>query len=323
MCRALIGSRKQNLWDYKYSFTGFYNSEGCHIRGSCVNSDFKKVKQILLIILFTNLLVAVLKIIMGSIINSTSMVADGFHSLTDGSSNIIGLIGIYFASKPVDEEHPYGHKKFEILAGLFISVMLFLIGGKVVLEAINRLFNPIMLDITLESLIVILLTLFINIIVCLFEYRSGKKLNSQILISDSMHTRSDIYVSLGVLISILCIKLGLPSIIDPIVSFVVAGFIFHAAYEIFIYNSSILVDRAVIDTETIRNIVLSFEEVKDIHKIRSRGIENDLYIDMHIMIEPNISVEASHQLIHSIEEKIRQDINSNVQLIAHLEPYNE
>lgn len=65
------------------------------------------------------------------------------------------------------------------------------------------------------------------------------------------------------------------------------------------------------------------EEVKDIHKIRSRGIENDLYIDMHIMIEPNISVEASHQLIHSIEEKIRQDINSNVQLIAHLEPYNE
>jgi len=260
---------------------------------------------------------------MGSIINSTSMVADGFHSLTDGSSNIIGLIGIYFASKPVDEEHPYGHKKFEILAGLFISVILFLIGGKVVLEAINRLFNPIMLDITLESLIVILLTLFINIIVCLFEYRSGKKLNSQILISDSMHTRSDIYVSLGVLISILCIKLGLPSIIDPIVSFVVAGFIFHAAYEIFIYNSSILVDRAVIDTETIRNIVLSFEEVKDIHKIRSRGIENDLYIDMHIMIEPNISVEASHQLIHSIEEKIRQDINSNVQLIAHLEPYNE
>ena len=151
--------------------------------------------------------------------------------------------------------------------------------------------------------------------------RRGKKLNSQILISDSMHTRSDVYISLGVLISIICIKLGLPSVIDPIVSFVVAGFIFHTAYEIFIYNSGILVDKAVVDTETIRNIVLSFEEVKDIHKIRSRGIENDLHIDMHIMIEPNISVEASHQLIHSIEEKIRQDINSNIQLIAHLEPY--
>ena len=288
-----------------------------------MSSDFKKVKQILLIILFTNLLVAVLKIIMGNIINSTSMTADGFHSLTDGSSNIIGLIGIHFASKPVDEEHPYGHKKFEILAGLFISVMLFLIGAKVVLEAINRLFNPVMLKITLESLLVILLTLFINVIVCFFEYRRGKKLNSQILISDSMHTKSDIFISLGVLISIICIKLGLPSVIDSIVSFVVAGFIFHTAYEIFIFNSGILVDKAVVDTETIRSIVLSFEEVKDIHKIRSRGSENDIHIDMHIMIEPNISIEASHQLIHSIEEKIRQDVNNNIQLIAHLEPYNE
>lgn len=286
-----------------------------------MSSDFKKVKQILLIILFTNLLVAVLKIIMGNIINSTSMTADGFHSLTDGSSNIIGLIGIHFASKPVDEEHPYGHKKFEILAGLFISVMLFLIGAKVVLEAINRLFNPVMLKITLESLLVILLTLFINVIVCFFEYRRGKKLNSQILISDSMHTKSDIFISLGVLISIICIKLGLPSVIDSIVSFVVAGFIFHTAYEIFIFNSGILVDKAVVDTETIRSIVLSFEEVKDIHKIRSRGSENDIHIDMHIMIEPNISIEASHQLIHSIEEKIRQDVNNNIQLIAHLEPY--
>lgn len=286
-------------------------------------SDFKKVKQILLIILSANLIVAVLKIVMGSIVNSTSMTADGFHSLTDGSSNIIGLIGIHFASKPVDEDHPYGHNKFEILAGLFISAMLFFIGGKVISEAVNRLFNPVLLSITLESIILLLLTLCINIFVCVFEYRKGKKLNSQILISDSMHTRSDIFISLGVLISIICIKLGLPSVIDPIASFVVAGFIFHTAYEIFKFNSGILVDKAVVDTDTIRSIVLSFEEVKDIHKIRSRGSENDIHIDMHIMIEPNISVEVSHELMHNIEERIRQDINNNIQLIVHLEPYDK
>ncbi len=288
-----------------------------------MSSSFRKVKLILLIILSANLIVAILKIVMGNIINSTSMTADGFHSLTDGSSNIVGLVGIHFASKPVDEDHPYGHKKFETLSGLFISAMLILIGGKVVLESANRIFNPVVLDITVESLLVLLLTLCINIFVCLFEYRKGKKLNSQILISDSMHTRSDIYISLGVLVSIICIKLGLPSVIDPIVSIVVSGFIFHTAYEIFMYNSSILVDKAVVDTETIRNIVLSFEQVKDIHKIRSRGSESDLHIDMHIMMEPNISVEASHQLIHLIEERIRQDINDNIHLIAHLEPYRD
>lgn len=286
-----------------------------------MNNNFNMVKKVLWIILFANLAVAVLKIIIGNIVNSTSITADGFHSLTDGSSNIVGLIGIHFASKPVDEDHPYGHWKFETLAGLFISGMLFVIGGKIIMNAIERLMNPVMPDITLGSLIILLVTLCINIFVSTYEYRKGKKLNSQILISDSMHTRSDIYVSLGVLVTLIGIKIGLPPIVDSIASFVVAGFIFHAAYEIFRDNSGILVDRAAVDTDRIISIVLGFDEVKDAHKIRSRGSQNYLHIDMHIMTEPSLSVEKSHDLIHNIEEKIRNEINRNVQLIAHIEPF--
>lgn len=204
------------------------------------NINFKRVKLVLWIILFANLIVAILKITIGSIIKSTSMTADGFHSLADGSSNVMGLIGIQFASRPVDEDHPYGHRKFEVLAGMFIAAMLFMVGGKVIIGVVNRLINPLMPEITLESLIILLITLFINIFVCIFEYKEGKKLSSQILISDSMHTRSDIYVSLGVLVTLGCIKLGLPTIIDPIVSFIVAGFIIHAGYEVFNENSGIL-----------------------------------------------------------------------------------
>ncbi|WHH57114.1 cation diffusion facilitator family transporter [Petroclostridium sp. X23] len=285
------------------------------------NNSYKKVKQVLWIILFANLAVAGLKIIVGTMIKSTSMTADGFHSLTDGSSNIVGLIGLQFAAKPVDEDHPYGHRKFEMLAGLFIAGMLFVIGGKIIMDAVNRLMNPVLPDITLESLIALLTTLCVNILVCVFEYKKGKKLNSQILISDSMHTKSDIYVSIGVLATLVCIKLGLPAVVDPIASFIVVGFIFHAAYEIFKDNSGILVDRVAVDTEKIRNIALSFEQVKDTHNIRSRGSQNDLHIDMHIMTEPDLSVEKSHELIHNIEERIRKDINKNVQVIAHLEPF--
>lgn len=288
-----------------------------------MNNYFKKVKQVLWIILFANFAVAVLKIIIGTIINSTSMAADGFHSLADGSSNIVGLIGIQYASMPVDEDHPYGHRKFEVLAGLFIAGMLFMICGKIVMDAVDRLINPILPGITLESLIILLFTLFVNIFVCIFEYKKGKKFNSHILISDSMHTRSDIYVSAGVLFSLIGIKLGLPPVIDPIASFIVAGFIFHAAYEIFKNNSGVLVDKAVVDTNLIRSIALSFELVKDTHNIRSRGCQNDLHIDMHIMTEPNLSIEKSHELIHSIEERIREDINKNAQVIAHLEPFGK
>ncbi|MBP1925374.1 cation diffusion facilitator family transporter [Sedimentibacter acidaminivorans] len=283
--------------------------------------NYKIVRQVLLIILIANLLVAILKIIIGSMIKSASMTADGFHSLSDGSSNIVGLIGIQLASKPEDKEHPYGHNKFETLSGLFISVMLFMVGGKVIISAINRFNNPVIPNITTLSLIVLLFTLGINLFVSVTEYKKGKEMNSQILISDSMHTRSDIYVSLGVLATLMGVKLGLPPIIDQIASLIVACFILHAAYEIFKENSDVLVDKSTVDIEVIRDLVMSFEQVRDAHNIRSRGSQNDMYIDLHIMVDPHLSVEKSHELVHYIEEVIKANINKNAQVIAHIEPF--
>ena len=179
-----------------------------------VDSNLKKVRRVLIIIFFANILVAVLKIIVGGLIKITSMLADGYHSLSDGSSNIVGLIGIWYASKPEDKEHPYGHSKFETLAGLFIGIMLTMVA-----------------------------TLLVNILVSRYEFAAGKKFHSHILISDSLNTKADIYVSLGVLLTIMGIKLGLPNIIDPIVSIIVGFFIFHAVYEILKENCAVLVDR--------------------------------------------------------------------------------
>lgn len=285
--------------------------------------NYVKVRRVLWIILFANMAVAALKIVIGTMIKSAGMSADGFHSLTDGTSNIVGLIGIWFASKPVDDEHPYGHRKFETLAALFIAAMLFFIAGKIIVEAIERFIHPVKPDITVQSLIVLLATLFINIFVCAFELKKGKKLNSLILVSDSMHTRSDIFVSIGVLVSLICVRLGLPPVIDSITSLIISFFIIYAAYEIFRDNSGVLVDKAVVDTGEIRKITLSFDQVKDIHNIRSRGSEGDLYIDMHIMTEPGLSIEESHRLIHRIEERIQEEVSKGVQVIAHLEPFHD
>jgi cation diffusion facilitator family transporter len=250
------------------------------------------------------------------------MTADGFHSLSDGSSNIVGLVGIKLASKPLDKEHPYGHSKFETLSGLFISVMLFAVAGKVILSTIKRFESPINPTITIESLIVLIITLLVNILVSLTEYRRGKALNSQILISDSMHTRSDIYVSVGVLFTLLGVKLGMPPIIDLIASLIVAGFIIHAAYEIFKENSNVLVDTAIVNSDEIKELVMNFKLVKDTYNIRSRGCSNNLFIDMHIMVQPDLSIEESHILVHNIEDAIRKQLNENTQVFAHLEPYN-
>ena len=184
-----------------------------------VNCDevYKKVKLVLWIILFANLGVAATKIIIGYIINSASLSADGIHSLSDGMSNVIGIIGITIASKPVDKKHPYGHKKSEIIASLFIGAMLLILGINILTNGIERFIHPEKLNITIISLISLIITIVINLFVTTYESKKGKEYDSYILISDAIHTKSDILISIGVLVSLLCIKLGLPIIIDSII----------------------------------------------------------------------------------------------------------
>lgn len=286
-----------------------------------MRANYQEVRKILCIILLANVTVALIKLTLGFLIKSTSLVADGFHSLSDGTSNLVGLVGIQIASRPEDKNHPYGHIKFEMLSGLLIATLLFAVGLRVVMNAILAFYKPYSPQITAISVMFILITLVVNILVSWYEYKKGKELDSIILVSDSIHTRSDIYISAGVILSLIGIKVGLPSYIDPIVSFIIGLFIFHASYEIFRENSNILLDRVVVDTEEVRNIVMSFEPVKNTHNIRSRGCKNKLYIDMHLMVEPNLNVEESHKLVHEIEKRIKVNLNQSAQVIIHLEPY--
>jgi len=284
-------------------------------------AHYGKVKQILWIILILNILVAAAKMYIGSLIGSAAMFADGVHSLSDGSSNVVGLIGIGFAAKPVDEDHPYGHNKFETLSGLFIAVLLLMVALGIIKGSAGKLMDPSMPEITGASLAVLIGTLIINIFVSFFEYRKGKALGSLILISDSMHTRSDIFVTIGVLVALAAVKFGAPPIIDPIVSLIVAAVILKAAYDIFRETNSVLTDSAVADVRHITEIVKTFEEVNEVHKIRSRGTANCTYIDMHVQVCPDMTVEECHRLIHEIEIRIRERFNPNAQTIIHIEPF--
>lgn len=288
------------------------------------DQNLHQVKRVLWVILFANLAVAGVKIIAGEFIASASLTADGFHSLTDGISNIVGLIGIQFAAQPLDGKHPYGHRKYEYLTGLFIGFMLLLIGGFVVYEAFEKFLNPVVPNITTESLVALIGTLLVNLYVCIYEYRQGQKLGSPILVSDSLHTRSDVYVSISVLATLIGIKFGLPAVIDPIASLVVAAFILRAAAGIIRSTSDVLVDKAVVtDTELIREIAFSFPEVKDIHNIRSRGSEQDLYIDMHLLVDPAMELANSHRLSHEIEREIRQRLQAGAHVMIHMEPFRK
>ena len=270
-----------------------------------------------------NLLVAFFKILVGLVINSSSVIADGFHSVSDGASNIVGIIGIMLASKPKDTSHPYGHKKFETISSMIIGLMLLILGVNVIKTSISKLFNPSVLSITIESLIIILITLVINIFVAIYENKQGHKLNSQLLISDSLHTKSDIFVSIGVLITLITVKLGLPPIIDSFASFIVAFFILHASYEIIKNNISSLTDKNMVDEDVIIDILKEFKAINDIHNIRSRGHHDYVFLDMHIEVDPNLNVDEAHTLVHDIENKLNLKLDKKIDLIIHVEPTNK
>lgn len=282
----------------------------------------KQVKRILWLILFLNLGVAVAKIIVGTIAKSASMVADGIHSVSDGTSNVVALIGLAVSSKPEDEKHPYGHGKFEVLTSLFIGAMLLVVAGGIFKEAYERIFNPIMPQFDLTSIIVLLVTLIINIFVCTYEARQGRKLNSYLLTADAMHTKSDIFVSLGVLLSIIAIKLGAPPIVDPIASAIVGAFIVVAAFDIIRSTGAVLADEAALDHAKIESIARSFPEVLDVHRIRSRGNEPHIFLDMHIKLDPLMPLGRAHGLAHDIEDQIKAQISHEINVTMHMEPYH-
>lgn len=284
---------------------------------------YGKVKFVLWAILFANFAVSALKIFFGFYVGSASLTADGYHSMSDGASNIVGLIGISMAARPVDDDHPYGHSKFEMLAGLVIAGMLVALGIEIVIGAVGRFTNPVLPQVTIPSLLALVATLAVNIAVTVYERKQGVKLNSQILISDAMHTRSDIAVSLGVLVTLVGVKFGLPAIVDPIASLIVAGFIFFAAWGIFRDTSGVLLDKSAEDQKKLIAIAMGVRNVKGVHKVKSRSAGADTFIEMHVQMAPELSVEVSHKCTHEIIAAIREQLGRPVQVIIHTEPYYE
>ena len=283
--------------------------------------NYSKIKRVLGILLIANVFVTIVKIIIGYMTNSVALCADGFHSFSDSASNIVGIVSITFASKPCDNEHPYGHKKIETMASLLICVVLILLGYNVIAKSIKSIWNPQTIVVDVQNIIIILLTVLINVFVAYYENKKGKEYNSSFLIADSIHTKSDIFISIGIIITSIAIKLGVSPKIDIIVSIMVALFIFHAAYEIFMEVASVLIDKNIIKCEDVKQVIYAFDEVKDVHKIRSRGFKDHVFLDMHIVVDKNMDVNELHKLEHSIEEEFTEKFGTTVDTLIHVEPY--
>lgn len=281
----------------------------------------KQAILVLWIIMGLNFGVALFKIIIGSITSSGSIIADGYHSLSDGSGNIVGIVGLSIASRPIDNSHPYGHKKFETISSMIIGMLLFVVGSKVAYQSIFNIIQPKTPEISIISFVIMICTLIVNIFVVMYERSQGHKLSSDVLVSDSEHTKSDVLITCGVIVTMILLRLGVPPIIDGCVSLLISGFIFKASFEIFIEATKTLTDSAILSSEEIYKATMSCEEVKACHKIRSRGRKDEVYIDLHVLVIPEMKVSDAHVLQHKIENELKSKFGNQISAIIHVEPY--
>ncbi len=285
------------------------------------SNKYVQIRNILLWVLVLNWGVALAKIVYGKATHSLSMFADGFHSLSDGSSNIIGLIGIAAAARPRDTGHPYGHRKYETLASMAIAIALFYIAFKLITVSVHRLVHqePVSPEANLVSFIVMGITLAVNIGVMRYELKRGKELHSDFLIADAMHTGSDIFSSISVIISLVCIRLGFP-IVDTVAGFVIALLICYIGADILKHSSRVLTDYAVIEVQHICDALSDMKEIVGCHRIRTRGRSDDIHVDLHVTVDKDMSVGKAHELSTAIEKRIRERFPGVTDVIVHIEP---
>jgi cation diffusion facilitator family transporter len=284
-----------------------------------VADRFAQVSGVLVRVFFLNLLVAVSKIALGYATGAVSILSDGFHSLTDTASNVVALVGVRLANEPPDEDHPYGHRKFETMASVGILIFLVLVMMQVLNAAVGRLREGGSPTVEALSFVVMGGTFLVNLGVVFYERREGRRLSSEILMADAHHTNSDLLTSAAVILALVGVKMGYP-LLDPLAALGVAGFIGKACWEIFRDTAQTLGDRVVIPEEEIRAVVRSVPEVMGCHHIRTRGANDFVFLDLHVWLDRDMRLEEAHHHSHIVKDRLMARFPQIKDAVIHIEP---
>ena len=279
----------------------------------------RRIRTVLAAILAANWAVALAKVIFGLRSDAAAVTADGLHSFIDGGSNVLGLVAMSVASRPADEDHPYGHGKFEALASLGIGAMIgiaMLELGRMALDSLLHDRHP---EVTPLMVGVMVTTLLINLAVTTLERRQGEKLKSPLLLADARHTLSDVAVSLAVLASLGLVWLGYPKA-DGLVTLVVMGVVARVGWGIVKQAVGILSDTARLDPLKVEALIRSVPGVLSCRDVRSRGMEGTVYVDLKIEVDPQLTTARAHELADAVEQLIQAQHPEVVDVVVHVEP---
>jgi cation diffusion facilitator family transporter len=288
--------------------------------GATFNSRNAEVARVLGRVLVLNLVVAIAKIAFGYASGAISILSDGFHSLTDSASNVVGLVGVRAAGRPPDADHPYGHRKYETVAAAAVNAFLLLVIIEVLRNAFNHLTGRAQLhDISIASFAVMIVTVAINLGVVSYESRAAERLASEVLLADATQTRGDVWSSLTVIAALVGVRAGLP-ILDPIAALVVAGFIGYSGYQVARATTGILSDRIVISDADLERVVMAVPGVLGCHRIRTRGAVDHVFLDLHVWLPGDMRLHDAHGLSHVVKDRLMARYPQIADAVIHIEP---
>jgi cation diffusion facilitator family transporter len=278
------------------------------------------VSRVLWLTLVANLAVASCKLVFGFMTGLASVIADGYHSLLDASSNLVGLAGIRISAAPPDEDHPYGHQKFEIFSSMGIALLLFVAAFNIVNEAMDRWNSREEVESLTLGYILLILTLLLTYLLQRWQRKKAQELSSVILHADSEHTRSDFLATVGALVAVISVDLGYPEV-DSIVALCIGLAIARSGVLIALQSAGILADKAPLPAEEIILRAQEFPEVLLVRDVRSRGFGSGIFVDLSLQLDPGLTLDAAHEIAHRVEDRLREEIPEIHDVVIHVEPF--
>jgi len=277
------------------------------------------VRRVFVGLLVANLAVVAAKSFVGLRAGSLAILGSALDSSVDALNNVLALIVVRVAAKEPDEDHPYGHGKFETLGALAIVGFLAITCFELIRGAVKELLqgaHPV--GVTDSQLAVLVLTLGVNVVIAWYENRRGRELKSELLVADAAHTRADVLITVGVLAGVLFARQGWWWI-DPVVAIAVALVIVLVAYRILVRTVPVLVDQRALPTGEIRQTAETVPGVKSAYGIRSRGPSDLRYAEVTIAVDPKADVAQAHAIADQVEERLKQDLQLH-EVTVHVEP---
>jgi cation diffusion facilitator family transporter len=293
------------------------------IDNSGLSEKIKKEKErVIILSIASNAALVAMKLVIGIMSGLISIVAEALHSGNDLMASLIAYVGVKNSLKPPDKDHQYGHGKIEIISGWLENLLILAVGAGIIYEGIRKFTartSPKFVD---TAIIIMIISGIVNWLVSYYLIKKGKELRSVGIEVDGAHLRADVVTSFGIAAALIVMRVSGLWWIDPMGAVFVGCWVIGIFIRLSFKLTQQMIDRGLSDNEmeAIERMLRSMKDVKDFHKIRSRQSGSTIFVDMHVKVDKDMTVECSHELTRDIDNKLK-GMFGDCNTLVHIEPY--